>query len=156
MYPSGGDDHPNAAGDRKATAEFLPLLNNAYNTWQATSHTITITAPTAASSWPSGSRQSVTWTMEPAVSTGEFRVGLVSAAGKRYINKKVLPVAGRTAYRTALRAAVPAAAGYEAYVYWRPAVGRGRWTAKARSAAFAVSSAAMPAHIDTIRAALAL
>ena len=77
MYPSGGDDHPNAAGDRKATAEFLPLLNNAYHTWQATSRTITITAPIAA--------------------------------------------------------------GYKAYVYWRPAVGRGRWTAKARSAAFAVT-----------------
>jgi len=34
MYPSGGDDHPSAAGDRKATAELLPLLNNAYNTWK--------------------------------------------------------------------------------------------------------------------------
>ena len=33
-YPSGGDDHPNAAGDRKATAELLPLLNNAYNAWK--------------------------------------------------------------------------------------------------------------------------
>ena len=33
-YPSGSDDHPNAAGDRKATAEFLPLLNNAYNAWK--------------------------------------------------------------------------------------------------------------------------
>ncbi|MBE3031994.1 MAG: hypothetical protein IMZ74_02175 [Actinobacteria bacterium] len=34
-YPSaGGDSHPNAAGDRKATAELLPLLNNAYNAWK--------------------------------------------------------------------------------------------------------------------------
>jgi hypothetical protein len=34
-YPSaGGDSHPNAAGDVKATAEFVPLLNNAYNTWK--------------------------------------------------------------------------------------------------------------------------
>jgi len=33
-YPSGGDDHPSAAGDRKATAELLPLLNNAYNIWK--------------------------------------------------------------------------------------------------------------------------
>ena len=30
-----GDDHPSAAGDRKATAEFLPLLNIAYNEWRA-------------------------------------------------------------------------------------------------------------------------
>jgi hypothetical protein len=34
MYPSGGDDHPNAAGDHKATAELVPLLNAAYNAWQ--------------------------------------------------------------------------------------------------------------------------
>lgn len=34
VYPT-GDDHPSAAGDLKATAEFLPLLNNAYNTWKA-------------------------------------------------------------------------------------------------------------------------
>ncbi len=34
-YPSaGGDSHPNAAGDRKATTEFLPLLNAAYNAWK--------------------------------------------------------------------------------------------------------------------------
>ena len=33
-YPSaGGDSHPNAAGDQKATAEFVPLLNAAYNAW---------------------------------------------------------------------------------------------------------------------------
>jgi hypothetical protein len=30
-YPSGGDDHPNYAGNRKATAEFVDLLNVAYN-----------------------------------------------------------------------------------------------------------------------------
>jgi hypothetical protein len=34
VYPT-GDDHPSAAGDQKATAEFLPLLNNAYNTWKS-------------------------------------------------------------------------------------------------------------------------
>jgi hypothetical protein len=33
-YPSGTDSHPNAAGDRKATAEFVPLLNAAYNDWK--------------------------------------------------------------------------------------------------------------------------
>lgn len=35
-YPS-DDDHPNAAGDRKATAEFVPLLNAAVNAWLAPS-----------------------------------------------------------------------------------------------------------------------
>ena len=33
-YPSPeGDDHPGQAGNRKATAEFVPLLNYAYNRW---------------------------------------------------------------------------------------------------------------------------
>jgi hypothetical protein len=35
FYPS-GDDHPSAAGNRKATEEFLPLLNIFYNRWAAT------------------------------------------------------------------------------------------------------------------------
>lgn len=30
-----GDDHPSKAGNQKATAEFVPLLNLAYNRWQA-------------------------------------------------------------------------------------------------------------------------
>ncbi len=33
-YPS-GDDHPNALGSRKATAELVPLLNAAVRAWQA-------------------------------------------------------------------------------------------------------------------------
>ncbi len=32
-YPS-GDSHPSAAGDQKATGEFVPLLNIAYNCWK--------------------------------------------------------------------------------------------------------------------------
>ncbi len=34
-YPTGGDEHPTAAGNRKATAEFIPLLNVYYHRWQA-------------------------------------------------------------------------------------------------------------------------
>jgi hypothetical protein len=33
LYPT-ADSHPSAAGDRKATAEFVPLLNAAYNAWK--------------------------------------------------------------------------------------------------------------------------
>jgi hypothetical protein len=33
-YPT-GDDHPSAEGSRIATAEFIPVLNAAYNRWQA-------------------------------------------------------------------------------------------------------------------------
>ncbi len=35
-YPEGGtDDHPSQAGNRKATGEFVPLLNVAYHRWTA-------------------------------------------------------------------------------------------------------------------------
>ncbi|MFZ5788943.1 MAG: hypothetical protein ACOY3Y_21095 [Acidobacteriota bacterium] len=33
-YAVGGDDHPTDAGHKKATAEFLPLLNIAYHCWK--------------------------------------------------------------------------------------------------------------------------
>ena len=39
-YPS-GDDHPSTAGNLKATAEFVPLLNLAYNRWKDTGSTTT-------------------------------------------------------------------------------------------------------------------
>lgn len=35
-YPSDGDDHPSQAGNRKATEEFVPLLNVYCNRWIAT------------------------------------------------------------------------------------------------------------------------
>jgi hypothetical protein len=34
-YPSDGDDHPSPAGNRKATEEFVPLLNLYYQRWMA-------------------------------------------------------------------------------------------------------------------------
>ena len=43
-YTSAGDSHPTAAGDLKATGEFLPLLNIAYNRWQASLATPSPTA----------------------------------------------------------------------------------------------------------------
>jgi methionine-rich copper-binding protein CopC len=44
-YPSsGGDDHPNQAGNLKATAEFLPLLNYAYNLWKGQTTSLTASA----------------------------------------------------------------------------------------------------------------
>jgi len=56
-----------------------------------------------------------------------------------YVNKQVLPVAGKTAYSTPVTVSPPAGSGYKAYVYWRPAVGSGTWTATAKSAAFTVT-----------------
>lgn len=34
-YPTDGDDHPSPAGNRKATEEFIPLLNVYYHRWQS-------------------------------------------------------------------------------------------------------------------------
>jgi hypothetical protein len=51
-YPS-GDDHPNTAGDLKATSEFVPLLNNAYNTWKGLSGDDTVGPKTRATRWAS-------------------------------------------------------------------------------------------------------
>lgn len=36
FYPSNGDDHPSPAGNRKATKDFVPLLNAYVNRWLAT------------------------------------------------------------------------------------------------------------------------
>jgi Family of unknown function (DUF5719)/IPT/TIG domain len=48
-YPT-GDDHPSAAGNQKATAEFVPLLNVAYNRFKASANLphITSISPTSA------------------------------------------------------------------------------------------------------------
>ncbi len=34
-YGTGGDNHPTAEGNQKATGEFVPLLNVYYNRWRA-------------------------------------------------------------------------------------------------------------------------
>ena len=41
-----GDDHPSRAGNQKATAEFVPILNFAYNRWQGADFTANITSGT--------------------------------------------------------------------------------------------------------------
>jgi len=55
FYPTGpDDDHPSPAGNRKATAEFLPLLNVFYHRWQA-GLAVQSAAVATASAIPSGS-----------------------------------------------------------------------------------------------------
>jgi PKD repeat protein len=41
-YPT-GDDHPSQAGNLKATAEYIPLLNYAYNQWKASLKSLPVT-----------------------------------------------------------------------------------------------------------------
>jgi len=46
VYASGDwDDHPNRAGHRKATIEFLPLLNAAYHEWKGDAAATDVTGP---------------------------------------------------------------------------------------------------------------
>ena len=126
---------------------WLTTVTSAAFAVTSTVPTVTVTAPTAASSWAVGSSQAVSWTLSAAVPGGEFRVGLLNSAGTAYLDKQVLPGAGKTAYSTTLTANVPAGAGYKAYVYWRPTVGSGAWAATATSAAFAVTA---PAPVITV------
>jgi hypothetical protein len=69
-YPNGGsDDHPSAAGNKKATGEFVPLLNVYYNRWQSgTAPSLTLTAPTGSTAWPINSPQQIRWTTTGTVS----------------------------------------------------------------------------------------
>ena len=108
---------------------------------------IAVTAPLLGAVWCVGSGQTVAWTVGTAVAYGEFRVGLVGSGGTRYLDRQVLPVAGRTAYSTSMTVSVSAAAGYTASVQWRPAVGSGAWTAAGTSAAFSVVA---PAPVITV------
>ena len=38
-YPTNGDDHPSSTGNRKATSEFVPLLNVYYHRWESSPRT---------------------------------------------------------------------------------------------------------------------
>jgi hypothetical protein len=81
------DDHPTAAGNRKATAEFVPLLNVFYNRWKGGSvckaiSSVNITGPTGgytdtlyaftADHTPPGASTPITytWSPEPDAGTG--------------------------------------------------------------------------------------
>jgi len=53
FYPSApDDDHPSAAGNQKATAEFVPLLNVFYHRWKAGAPTVSSATVEAASPTP--------------------------------------------------------------------------------------------------------
>ncbi|HOU12916.1 MAG TPA: putative glycoside hydrolase [Anaerolineae bacterium] len=64
-YPT-SDSHPSAAGNQKATAEFVPLLNVYYNRWKSgaapTQPTLTLTQPNGGESWPIGGQREIRWT----------------------------------------------------------------------------------------------
>ena len=56
------DGHPTAAGNQKATAEFVPLLNVFYHRWQAGSApgpALSLTSPQGGELWPTGSARQI-------------------------------------------------------------------------------------------------
>ena len=133
-----------AAAGYKAAVYWRAIVGS--GTWTATAKSLgftiamlAVTDPTAASSWPRNSTQTVAWSVTPGLLGGEFRVSLVSAAGIWYVNKVVAAVPGQTIYSTAIVASVPAAAGYKAAVYWRPVAGTGSWVLTKKSAGFTVT-----------------
>jgi hypothetical protein len=74
-YPSGGgtNNHPSAAGNQKATAEFVPLLNVYYNCWKQgecldTSDSISVTAVTDVAGIHLG--ETASYTLSVAASEG--------------------------------------------------------------------------------------
>lgn len=67
-YPSpGGDSHPNAAGNLKATEEFVPLLNVFYHRWKASQAGLTLLFPNGTAALPPATPIQVRWS-----STGEI------------------------------------------------------------------------------------
>ena len=88
-YHSGGDNHPTAAGNQKATGEFVPLLNYYYNRWKsggacqalsgasitgpANGYTNTLYAFTAGYT-PSDASTPITYTWTPSPTAGSGAV----------------------------------------------------------------------------------
>jgi hypothetical protein len=77
-YPS-GDSHPTSAGHRKATAEFVDLLNVFYNRWQGgapPAPTLHLTAPDGGERWTVGSQHEIAWTSTGSIAQANQAVSL--------------------------------------------------------------------------------
>jgi hypothetical protein len=57
-----GDSHPTAAGQKKATGEFIPLLNIWYNAWKGIAGpSLSVTAPASGVTWYNHAAENITW-----------------------------------------------------------------------------------------------
>ena len=80
---------------------------------------ISVTAPTGTPSLAPGAVLPVTWTASPTIAVGEFGIWIVSPSGIWTLGK-VVPASGAGAnYVDSVVMNVPAAAGYQIYVYYR-------------------------------------
>jgi len=70
---SGGGSHPTAAGNQKATGEFVLLLNVFYNRWRsgAVPASLTLIAPAGGEHWPVSSTRQIRWSTDPPASVPE-------------------------------------------------------------------------------------
>jgi hypothetical protein len=100
---------------------------------------VSITSPTATSRWATGSTQTISWTVTPALPGGQFYVALVGSAGTWLVSRYVPAVALQTAYSSSGRLTAVPAGTYTARVYWRPTLGGGAYVLQQRSASFAVT-----------------
>ena len=90
---------------------------------------ITITSPSPGDSWATGKSYTVSWTIDQAVSGGQFMIWLVSSAGTWYLGQPVNPLPAQTSYGPVkVSVNVPAGSGYQVVVRWRadPTVASGR------------------------------
>lgn len=77
-----GDSHPTAAGQKKATAEFVPLLNIWYNAWKdIPPASLTVTAPVSGDTWYTRSPVTITW-VKSGVQNANVRIQLYKGATK--------------------------------------------------------------------------
>jgi hypothetical protein len=64
-----GDDHPSSAGNQKATGEFLPLLNNAYNNFMSSTKATPTASPTPSMSPTDNPSPTPDQSLEPTSTT---------------------------------------------------------------------------------------
>lgn len=100
VYPtSSGDSHPTAAGDQIATAEFVPMLNAAYNAWKAggsamvtSTVTPTVTPRATTLSKPSAGKTRLsrkrTYTWRGGVSPSQIGTSLARVEVQRKVGRK--------------------------------------------------------------------
>lgn len=99
-YGAYADDHPNAAGNQKATGEFVELLNVYYHRWDggaALTATLEITAPDASTTWPISSTQQIAWTATGVITRVNLSYSL--GGGYRPITSNVANATGSNTYR---------------------------------------------------------
>ena len=113
---------------------------------------ITVTAPTAGGTYNQGAVLPVAWSADQPVAAGEFGIWAVSSVGGWYGGSTVA-ASGATNYTGSATLNVPAGAGYQIAVTYRPTAGSGAWTIYSFSGAFTVAGPSLTSIAITAPAA---